>query len=159
MRTWVKVTIGGAILAVVGFMALAGTGAYFAFRHMQTQVTPEAEMKKEAEAVRARFPNRQPLIEIVNPTAGDVRVNRSTHPEGRRSDTIFIVAWDPNEGRLMKMDLPVWLMRFSSVNILSRLGLAPSRYRLTVEDVQRYGPGIIVDYRRPQGSHVIIWAQ
>jgi hypothetical protein len=57
------------------------------------------------------------------------------------------------------MDLPVWLMRFSSVNILSQLGLAPSRYRLTVQDLQRYGPGIALDYRQPNGHHVLMWVE
>jgi hypothetical protein len=159
MRTWVKVTIGGAIIAVAGFLALAGTGAYFAFRHMETRPSTEADAKREIDAVRTRFQGRQPLLELINPKAGDIRVNRLAHPEGRRSETVFIVSWDPDDGSRMRMDLPIWLMRFSSVNILSRLGIAPSKYRLTVDDLQRYGPGIVLDYRQPQGQHVLIWME
>ncbi len=57
------------------------------------------------------------------------------------------------------MHLSVWLMRFSSVNVLSRLGLAPEKFRLTVQDVEQYGPGIVADYRRPGHSHVLIWVE
>jgi hypothetical protein len=28
-----------------------------------------------------------------------------------------------------------------------------------VQDVQRYGPGIVADYRRPGQSHVLIWVE
>lgn len=159
MRTWVKVTIGGAIIAVVGFLALAGTGAYFAFRHMETGPETEADAKREIEAVRTRFQGRPPLIEIVNPQAGDIRINRQVHPERRRGETIFVLSWDPDDGSKLRMDLPVWLVRFSSVNILSQLGIAPSKYRLTVDDLQQYGPGIVVDYRQPKGHHVLIWME
>jgi hypothetical protein len=51
------------------------------------------------------------------------------------------------------------LMRFSSLNVLSHLGIAPSRYRVTVEDVARFGPGVIVDYRDPGNQQVLIWVE
>jgi hypothetical protein len=50
-------------------------------------------------------------------------------------------------------------MRFSSVNLLSQVGIAPSRYRLTVQDIERYGPGIVVDVRREGQVHVLIWVE
>jgi hypothetical protein len=50
-------------------------------------------------------------------------------------------------------------MRFSSINILSHLGIAPERFSLTVQDLERYGPGIIVDFRHPGVNRVLIWAE
>jgi len=37
--------------------------------------------------------------------------------------------------------------------------VTPSKYRLVVHDIERYGPGIVADYRRPGQSHVLIWAE
>ena len=48
-------------------------------------------------------------------------------------------------------------MRFSTVNIASQLGIAPAKFRLTVSDVERYGPGIVVDYGSQGASRVLVW--
>jgi hypothetical protein len=50
-------------------------------------------------------------------------------------------------------------MRFSTLNILSSLGVAPDQFRLTVVEIERYGPGLVVDYRRPAQTHVLIWVE
>lgn len=159
MRTWVKVTIAGVAVAVVGFAALAGTGAYYVFRHMDTRSASEADTRREFGAIRTRFTGRPPLIEIINPQTADIRVNRLAHPDGRRVDTIHVLTWNVDDADLLRTDVPLWLMRFSSVNILSQLDVAPEKFRLTVEDVRRYGPGIVVDYGRPGRQHVLIWVE
>jgi hypothetical protein len=48
-------------------------------------------------------------------------------------------------------------MRFSSVNLLSQLGVAPAKFRLTVNDVERYGPGIVVDYGFEGAFRLLVW--
>jgi hypothetical protein len=159
MRKWVKFTIIGVAVAVLGMAAFAGVGAYYVFRHLDTGTATEADTLREFDAIRVRFGPRQPLIDLVNPQAGDIRVNRLVHPEGRRASVIHILAWDAEKGERLETDVPLWLMRFSSLNILSKLGLAPDRFRLTVQDVERYGPGIVADYRTPGRSHVIVWVE
>jgi hypothetical protein len=159
MRTWVKATIAVVGLAVVAFIALAGTGAYFFFRHLETASATEADVRRDADAIRARYGARPPLIEIVNLEKADVRVHRTPHPEGRRAQTLHVLTWDAERGDRLRTDVPLWLMRFSSVNVLSHLGLAPEKYRLTAEDVAAYGPGVVVDYRQPGRSQVLIWVE
>lgn len=158
MRTWVKVTIGVVVVAVLGIATLAGVGSYYFFRHLETGQTTEADTLKTFDALRAQFGSRQPLIEIVNLQAADVRINRTAHPEGRRASTLHFLTWDSEKGRL-QADVPLWLMRFSSVNILSSLGLAPEKFRLTAADIARYGPGIVTEFRQPGRSDVIIWTE
>lgn len=158
MRTWVKVTITGVVVAVLGIAALAGTSGYYFFRHLKTAQANEADTLREFDALRARFGPRLPLVEIVDMRAADIRINRAPHPEGRRATTIHILTWNVDGDRL-ESDLPLWLMRFSSVNILSKLGIAPEKFRLTVEDVARYGPGIVAEVRQPGRSDVMIWVE
>ena len=159
MRTWVKVTLGGVALVILGVAALAGTGAYFFFRHLETRTATEVEAKKEIESIRTRFAGRPPMIEIVDLKAGDIKVQRTSHPQGLRAQTLHVLTWKGADEEVMRADVPLWLMRFSSLNVLSRLGVAPERYRLTVEDVARFGPGIIVDFRDPGNQQGLIWVE
>ena len=159
VRTWVKVTIGGVVVAVACVIALAGTGAYFFFRDLETAAASEADVRRDADAIRTRFGSRPPLIEVVNLQAADVRIQRTAHPEGRRADTLHVLTWDAESGDRLRTSLPLWLMRFSSVNIASHLGIAPDRFRLTAEDVAAYGPGVVVDYREAGKNVVVIWVE
>ena len=160
MRKWVKWTLAGFVGVIVLFLVVAGVGGYYVFRHLETSEATEAVILKEFDAIRARFPERLPLVEIINPQAGDIRVNKLVHPEGREATTLHVLTWNRDEGgEKLQTDVPLWLMRFSSFNILSKLGVTPSKYRLVVHDIERYGPGIVADYRRPGQSHVLIWAE
>ena len=156
MRTWVKVTLGGVALIVAAVMALAGTGAYFVLRDMDKRTAAEAEATQACDAVKARFGPRPPLVEIVDPRRADVRINRPSEPSAAQVSTVHVVSWKRDTGELMRTQIPLWLMRFSSVNIASQLGIAPVSLRLTVADIQRYGPGILADYTSP-GVRVLVW--
>jgi hypothetical protein len=158
MRTWVKVSIASVVVVVLGISLLAGTSAYYFLRHLETKQASEADTLRELDALRARFGPRPPLVEIVELSTADIRINRTPHPEGRRATTLHVLTWSAAGDRLQS-DVPLWLMRFNSVNILSKLGLAPEKFRLTVEDIARYGPGIVAEVRQPGRSDVMIWVE
>ena len=146
MRTWVKATVAGIAVIAVAFATLGGTAAYLVFRHMDRRTGGEAEAAQAIEAIKTRFGTRPPLVEIVDPRSADIRINRPTETAPARVDTVHIINWKSDTGELTRADVPLWLMRFSSVNIASQLGIAPARFSLTVADIERYGPGILVDY-------------
>jgi hypothetical protein len=159
MRTWVKVTLVGFAACALAVGLLAGAGAYLFFRHLETTNVAEPTAKSDFEAVRTKFAGRPPLIDVTNPRSGDIRVNRVKHPEGVRASTVYVMTWNAEDDQLLKTDIPLWMMRFSSINILSHLGVAPNRYRLTAEDVASYGPGLVVDYTEPGAKRVLIWVE
>ena len=157
MRTWVKVTLGGVALVTAVVLVLGGVGAYFVLGNMTRGNAGEAEALREIEAIRARFGARPPLVEIVDPRRADIRINRLQNDSGTRVTTVHVVNWSAESGELMRTAAPLWLMRFSSVNLLSQLGVAPARFQLTVSDIERYGPGIVVDYGSPGFVRVLVW--
>ena len=157
MRTWVKATLGGLALIAVAVVALAATGAYFVFRNMEKRPGSEADVVQAVDAVKARFGSRPPLIEIVDPERADIRINRPVEASASRVDTIHVVNWKSNTGELIRTDVPLWLMRFSTANIASQLGITPAKFRLTVSDVERYGPGIVIDYGSQGTFRVLVW--
>jgi hypothetical protein len=159
MRTWVKVTLGGAALIAVAVVALAATGAYFVFRHMDTRTGGEAEAIQAIDAIKARFGTRPPLVEIVDPVRGDIRIHRAAQSSNPRVDTIHVINWKSETRELSRTQVPLWLMRFSTVNLFSQLGIAPAKFRLTVSDIEQYGPGIVVDYSSPGSFRMLLWVE
>lgn len=157
MRTWVKVTLGGAAILAIALAALGGMGAYFVLRNMEKTERPEADAVKAIELAKARFGTRPPLIEIADPRRAEIRINRPADASSTPVSTVHIINWNSETRELVSTDVPLWLMRFSSVNILSQLGVAPERFRLTVSDIQRYGPGIVIDYGTRGTSRVLVW--
>jgi len=157
MRTWHKATLGivVAIIAIVG--VFAGTGTYFVLRSLVKTTSSEAAANEEMDAVRKRYAPRPPLLEIINPRTGDIRINREEGAAAAPVGTVHIVNWKSEDGELVRTEVPLWLMRFSSVNVLSKLGLTPARFRLTVDDIVRYGPGVIVDYRSAGAFRALVW--
>ena len=159
MRTWVKATLAGVALVAVAVLALAATGAYFVFRGMEQRAAAEAEAVQAIDAVKARFGTRPPLVEILDPRRADIRVNRPVEPSPARVDTIHIINWKREDGELVRTQVPLWLMRFSTLNLASQLGIAPANLRLTVADIQRYGPGIVVDFGTPGAFRMLVWVE
>lgn len=157
MRTWVKVTIGAAALVAVCIVVLAATAGYFVFRSYEKQNTTEAAAFREIETIRTRFGSRPPLIEIIDPRRADFRINRLGGGDGGRVTRLHVVNWKAEDSEMVRTEMPLWLMRFSSVNILSQLGVTPAKVRLTVQDIERYGPGIVVDYNQPGSARLLIW--
>jgi hypothetical protein len=157
MRTWVKATLGGVALVVVALVALGATGTYFVLRHMEKRSGSEAEAVQTIDAIKTRFGSRAPLVEIVDPRTADIRINRPVEASAQRVDTIHVVNWKSDTGELIRTDIPLWLMRFSTLNIASQLGIAPEKFRLTVSDVEHYGPGIVVDYGSQGAFRVLVW--
>jgi len=157
VRRWVKASLVVVAAFVVGFLVLAGIGAFFVLRHLDTRQATETDTLKVVESIRKTYEGRPPLVEIINPQAGDVRINRLVSPSGRRPTTFHVLSWKAEEGEWFRTEAPIWLLRFSALNVLSRFGIAPAKYRLTVQDILRYGPGIVVDYGHPGTDHVLLW--
>jgi hypothetical protein len=157
MRTWVKGTLAaGALVAGVAF-TLAAIGGYYILGNLDRRNATETEGLQAMEAVAARFGTRPPLIEIIDPRRADIRINRPQEDAGRPVATMHVLNWNRETRQLVRTEFPLWLMHFSSGNLLSKLGIAPAKFRLTVRDIERYGPGIVVDYDLPGSFRVLAW--
>lgn len=159
MRKSVKITLGAVAVVLLALAALGATAAYYVMRNLEERPAGEAEAVKAIDAVKARFPPRPPLIEIADPRRADVRINRAADPSPVPVDTIHVISWKSETRELSRVTMPLWLMRFSTVNLASHLNISPARLRLTVGDVERYGPGVIVDYGAPGSSRVFVWVE
>jgi hypothetical protein len=151
---WVLGVGCGALLVVVGLAVV------IVLRNAEAVASAEREAVIEFDRVRAQFPPRPPLIEIVDPRQGAIRVNRPPASAERRHVAAFhVLAWAAADQKLVRTSAPVWLMRLSLQNMASTLGLGGGPWNLTVADVERYGPGLILDFNQTGGGRVLVWVQ
>jgi hypothetical protein len=159
-KTWISILIAAVI--VVGMLAVAVVGGtvFFIYRHINTQVTPTADAERQFAEARARFAGRKPLIEMRN----DEPVLHRDHSQPRRElTTLHALAYDPDDEKLVHIDIPMWLLRLvpsgKPIHISDLDELSDERMRLTLEDLERHGPGLILDIRRPHEGQVLVWTE
>jgi hypothetical protein len=160
VQTKVKVVLSVVTALVIALIALAGTGAFIVFRNLSVTRPTSSDAAVQIDALRRRFPARPPLIDIDDPLRGRVHVN---HPPLsaplKHLQEFEILAWQADEGKLVHTRAPIWMMRFSTLSLLSEFGLAPRSMRLTVDDVERYGPGVVLDFTSPRGDRALVVAR
>jgi uncharacterized protein YneF (UPF0154 family) len=165
-QTWVSVVIG--IVIVVAILAISAVGgtAYFIRRHVSTQFTPEPNAAEQFAQTRARFAGQKPLIEI---RSGDEAVLHREFAAGSSStvklSSLRVLAYDTRAQKLVHVSIPFWLLRLApTTNRFSVLGdngidLDSDRVHLTLDDLERRGPGLVLDQAERRGSQVIVWTE
>ena len=108
VKTWVWVVLGLIVTCVVAVVAIAGAGFYFFTRHIQTRTVSPATASREFDEIKARFSGQKPLVELDRHGAF-VRSNpdRPTRINGRVPEQLFVMAFDPDDGRVVRLTIPV----------------------------------------------------
>jgi hypothetical protein len=78
-----------------------------------------------------------------------------------RLDALHIMVWDPGDGRLARFRLPFWLLRMKSdpIRLSAYTTGMDDRVDLRPEDIERYGPGILLDTGTETGERVLLWTE
>ena len=163
-RTWVSVLIAAVI--VVGILAATAIGgtAFFFYRHVHSQFTPRDDAAKQFASARERFAGQQALIEIRHDDQRALLHREVIPAEGSpaRLAALRVMAYDTRGGKLVNISIPFWLLRMAPSNKFSFLDdydFDTDRMRLTVEDLERRGPGLILDQSDRRGSQVLVWTE
>jgi len=159
-RTWIWIVVG-----VLAFLLVLGVGAavftaVWVSNHMEIVDAPAADATKSFDEIRAKFPGQQPLLEF----QGDEPRVIASHAAASsvRLSLLHIIAFDDDEGKLVRVDVPFWLLRLKSgpISFSSYTsGFDDRRVNLSVEDIERRGPGIVLDITEPREGRVLIWAE
>jgi len=164
-KTWISVLIAAVI--IVGVLAVTAVGgtAYFIYRHVHTQITPTESADRQFAEARARFAGQRPLIEIRKDD--EPIVNRDVIPKtmpAAKLDTLRVLAYDTRANKLVNVSIPMWLLRMAPSNKFSfmkdnGIDFDSDRVHLTMEDVERRGPGLLLDQADRRGSQVLVWTE
>jgi hypothetical protein len=162
IKTWIWVIVSLIVICILGFVAVAGMGYYFVTKHFDTKVTTSAGASVEFEQAKAQFTGQKPLIEL-DERGRFLRANpdRPGRSNARRPDQLFVLAFDPDDERIVKVTIPFWLLRLKSRGTIDFNGgnLELEDLKLTVEDLERFGPTLIVDHKSSGGERVLVWSQ
>jgi hypothetical protein len=163
IKPWVWVIIAIFAVGCLCVVAAVGAGFYFFSQHFDTKVTTPAGASVEFERAKAQFSGQKPLIEL-DERGRFLRSNSDRPPRAnaKTPDQIYVLAFDPDDERIVKVTIPFWLLRLKSRRATidfngGRLDL--DDLKLTVEDLERFGPTLIVDHKTTDGERVLVWSQ
>ena len=159
-RTWLWIVLG--VFFVLFVLAAAGiifTVAFF--RQGMTVATMDApRATQEFDAVRARYPGQQPLLRVVDGRPEFI-ADRATQTGAAAAplQSMHVMAWDEDDEHLVTFTIPFWLLRLKSgpirISAYSQ-GWDDRGFSLRIEDLERAGPGILLDTTERDGR-VLIW--
>ena len=72
------------------------------------------------------------------------------------------MAFDSHEKKVIRLALPFWMLRLKSDGgrfDIGRRNVDLARMHITVEDLERYGPILILDQKDTDGARVLVWSQ
>ncbi len=165
-RTWLWVIFGVVICIALFGVALVGGGIYMVSKHVKTELVGRAAAEEQFVRQRERFAGQEPLIEMKGEfNDQQVRVHRPTG-ETRKSElqTMRVMVYDAHDGRIVHVDLPFWLLRLMPSGRMSEVSGAGSGFsfesgHITVDDLERHGPGLIMDARDNKNAQILIWTE
>jgi hypothetical protein len=173
-RTWLWVILGVAGTLGLIVVLLIG-GAVYGFRtHVKTEVVGTAAADQEFNQTREKFKGQQPLVEFVGNDRGDddAQVHRPEATAARVPiNNIRVLIHDLNQGRLIHATVPGWLLRMMPegryngfdgdelpIDHSDALHEQLDRHRITIEDLERHGHGLVLDGHN-RNTRILIWSE
>lgn len=161
-RRWIPVLIGVVLLiGVVAVGAMVLTAVWFRQNLTITQGSEEGATQ-QFEEVRRRFAGQEPLIKLVDGRPQYAAGRASQTAPGGALSSVHVLAYDRDEGNTVRFSLPFWLLRLKSGPIrisAYQQGWDDRGVSFNVEEIEKHGPGIIVDVAERGEGRVLIWAE
>jgi len=153
---WIVVSIG--VVLVLGFIGLVGAGVYIVAKQVDVETASPASAEREFDEARARFAGQSPLISLDDRGRPNV-IEAEPEVEGtnERINSLHVLAWDPEEDKIARVRIPFWLIRMKGTVSFGEFSW--DRESLSVDDIERHGPGLIIDHTDRDGTRVLVWAE
>jgi hypothetical protein len=161
VKTWVWVIVGLVVCGILCLVTLAAAGLWFAKSHIDIRSASRTTVSEDFARIRQQFASQKPLIELDD--RGHLARANTDRPSGsRRPESLNIMAFDPDDEKIVKMAIPFWLLRLKMQGTRFNVGndsIDLHELHLTVEDLERFGPTLIVDHKGRDGERVLVWSQ
>ena len=163
VKTWVWVVLAIVVVGTLGVVAMAGVGLYYFSQHIDTKSVSPANAVRDFEQVKARFTGQKPLIEL-DERGRSLRSHTDRTPPSipKSPESINVMAFDSDDGRIVRVNIPFWLIRMKMRGTTIDFNgnhMNLEDLKLTVEDLERFGPTLIVDHRSASGERVLVWSE
>lgn len=164
-RTWLWVVLGFFGVMFLSVIVFAGSAIYMFRTHVKNEQVEAPVAEQQFDQLRARFKGQQPLVEFVGREGFDNDDKTTVHrpsPDAPRAKitTLKVLIYDLHENHLVHVDVPGWLMRMMPTG---RYGGWEGddqfvRNRITLEDIERHGLGLVVDGRN-RNTRILVWSE
>jgi hypothetical protein len=158
-KTWVSILTTAAVVLAGAVILVVAAAAFVVYQHTTTQFIDAATADAQLDRQRDELAGQEPLIEMRGVDA-PVMHRRPQSPR-REVLVVHVLSYDPRVRKLVKADVPGWLLRVisghGSIRLANLYMLAYDRDRITLEDLERHGPGLICDFRAR--SRVLVWTE
>ena len=163
VKTWVWIVVAIAVVGILCVIAMAGIGIYFFSQNISARTVSASAASSEFDDVRARFSGQRALIELDD--RGNflrANTNRPSPANPARPQHLYVLAFDPDDGNLVRLSVPFWLLRMkmkgTTIDLNGRK-MDLEDLKLTVEDLERFGPTLVLDQVNEGGDRVLVWSQ
>ena len=146
-KTWVSVLIATLSIVCVAGIVLVGGPVYWFSRHVDSHELSSAGAADEFRRERARFIGQPALVEM-RPGAEPIVRRAAERSHGSPVTTLHVLGYDPNQEKLIRANVPFWLLRVaprSSFSLTSEDSLVFGNLRLSADDIERHGQGLVLD--------------
>ena len=158
------VLVGLALAAVV--LAAIGVGLWFFLSHREVVAASAQVAEAEFSDLRGRFSNQPPLLDMsLREASAAPPVSNAT----ARLRSFHTVIFDTRGGeRIVRIAVPYWFARrfaahdgefkwLGQLTFLDDTEFDPEAIRLSLDRIERRGPGLVADYRHPGRGQFISW--
>lgn len=162
-RTWLWIVVAVLAAGLITVIVVAGAGIYFVSKRVHATRAAAPDALRSFDQVTATFGARRPLYEVSAAREPELTTPFTSLPTApARATDLWVQAWDPDQERLVKLSLPLWLLRYGDrkMRVIRDEGGLPIReLQLDADELGRIGPAIVLDYRKPNGLRVLLWTE
>jgi hypothetical protein len=164
--TTLLIALGLSTLLVI--VSIVGAVASFYWRCHDSRPASAATVEAEFLGLRARFADQQPLLDMCE---------RRAREEGKVAGAVGPLRWfhtvifdTRGRQRLVHITVPYWFARRSAghagqfrwlgeLTFLDDTEFDPEAIQLSLDQIERHGPGLIVDHRHSSGGQFMAWVE
>lgn len=155
--TLVLVVAGVTVCAITLF---AGFVVWFFTSALERSPADEATAEARFQELRERFRGVTPLFEM---TLNGPVLKRQPPPKkaAGRLRSLEMLGWDCNDEELVRVTIPFWMVRMKpgNINVASNDQKRSVRLSLSAEDLEGYGPTLLLDHTDEEGYHLVLWTE
>ena len=155
--TLVLVVFGVAVCAVTLF---AGGLVWFFTSALERSPADEATAEARFQELRDRFRSVEPLFAMGPKGPYLNRQPPATRAAGQLR-SLAILGWDCNDSELVRVTIPFWMVRLKpgNINVVSNDQKRSVQLSLSAEDLEGYGPTLLLDHTDDEGYHLVLWTE
>lgn len=161
-RTWLWIILACLAVCVIAMFVLAGAGMYFVMKHVDITQSSSADALRSFDDARKEFKDQKPLFVIDSREQPRIAKPLNEIPNGTTKPAhLWILAWDPDEEKVVKLSLPFWLLRIGrqKMAVMERGGFDLERLNIDWRELERIGPALVFDLKSSNGERVLIWTR